>query len=454
MLSASRDAGIGVRRILFSKFGSKLVIRPIPVCIVFCQQKRGMVTEGLVQTDTLGRWTGQRDSVSGIVATVFGASGLVGPHVVSRLARIGSHVIIPYRDDGWNVRELKCMGALGKVNLLPLDMTDESTIRRAVAKSNVVINLIGSEMASRNYSVSDTNIKCTYRIAKIAAEAGNVERFIHLSAEGADVNSEDEFYSSKAQGEEWVRHFFPNATIMRPNVIFGVQDTFIDRIGHLANYSPLIPTYRDGKQKLKPIWVNDVAQCIVNALYDYRSQGQTYHIAGPEIITQKEVTQFVVDFILQGSHIHFDLGIGWKKKAWDLFYKIMFPIWTRVFSRNLLIKFFKNDLLPPESGALTEADLGVVPHTLSDKGRYVLEKHRGERKKSYQEEYGVEHSRMYRNPSRQHPNVDASEPVSRYGENYNNYDGVMPDGSRLPGGVFDWQAWQKKHPVDEYVKRM
>jgi len=452
MLSASRDAGIGVRRLLSSKFGSQLFIRPIPGCVVFIQQKRG-ITEDLIQSDTLGRWTGQRESISGIVATVFGASGLVGPHVVSRLARIGSHVIIPYRDDGWNVRELKCMGALGKVNLLPLDMTDESTIRRAVAKSNVIINLIGSEMASRNYSVSDTNIKCTYRIAKIAAEVGNVERFIHVSAEGADIDSEDEFYSSKAQGEEWVRHFFPNATIMRPNVIFGVQDKFIDRIGHLANYSPIIPTFKGGQQKMQPIWVNDVAQCIINALYDYRSQGKTYHIAGPHVYTQKQINQFVVDFILQSSHMHYDLSSPLRIKLWNLFYKIMFPVWTRFFSRSFLIKFFKHDLLPPESGVLTEADLGVVPHTLSDKGRYVLEKHRGERQLSYKEEYGVR-SRLNRNPIREHPDVDAAEPISRYGENFNHYDGVMPDGSKLPGGVFNWKDWQQKHPVEDYIKRM
>lgn len=454
MLSARRDVGSGMRTLL-SKFGSQPFVQLVPLGII-SQQRRTLVTEEIVSSDTLGRWTGGRESVSGIVATVFGASGLLGPHVVARLARIGSHVIIPYRDDGWNVRELKCMGALGKVNLLPLQMEDESTVHRAVAKSNVIINLIGTDVDTRNYSVTDTNVKCAYRIAKIAAETGNVERFIHVSAEGADVNSESKFYSSKALGEDAVRQFFPNVTIMRPNTIFGLQDKFINRLGHLVNYSPIMPTFMGGGQKLQPIWVNDVAQAIINSLYDFRSQGKTYHISGPEVFTQKEVNEYVVKTCLQSHNMHVDIS---SEKLLNLYGWLLDLLPThgyRLLSKDL-IKRMKTDCLPPQDpDTLTLKDLGVEPHTLADKGRYILEKHIGERQKTYQQEYGVENSRLERNPTLKHPNFDASYPVERYNENLHHYTGVMPDGSKLPGGVFDWDEWQRTHPgaATEHEKRM
>lgn len=452
MLSAGRDAGSGMRRILLSKCGSQKFIPLVPMGVIF-QQRRTLATDDLMSSDTLGRWTGGRESASGIVATVFGASGLVGPHVVTRLARIGSHVIIPYRGDGWNVRELKCMGALGKVNLLPLDMADESTVQRAVAKSNVVINLLGRDFDTRNYTMSDTNVKCTYRIAKCAAATGHCERFIQVSAEGADLNAESEFYSSKAQGEECVREFFPNATVIRPNTIFGVGDKFINRIGHLVNYSPVMPTFLGGVNKMKPIWVNDVAQAIINSLYDYRSQGKTYHISGPEVFTQKQVNQWVIKSVLQEGHYEWDVQsekllnfYGWLlDKLPSHGYRLLTPD---------LIKRMKTDVLPPgDSDVLTEKHLGIEPRTLADRGRYILERHIGDRQKSYQKTYGVEHSRLDRNPWLHHPNYDAAD-IGAYGAYANHFDGVMPDGNKLPNSHFDWEAYQKKHPGMEYEKRM
>lgn len=460
MLSASRGAGCGMQRILRSKFGSQPLARLAPVGI-FSLQKRTMVTDEVIHsTDTLGRWTGGRESMSGIVATVFGAGGLVGKHIVARLARIGSHVIVPYRDDGHKVRELKCLGALGKVNLLPLDMTDEATIQRAVSKSNVVINLIGADVDTRNYSIRDTNVHVAHRIAKISAATGNVERFIHLSAEGADLNSESVFYSSKAEGEEVVRQFFPNATIMRPNTIFGVHDKFISRLGHLCNYTPFMPTFRGGHQKCQPVWVNDVAQSVINSLYDFRSQGKTYHIFGPEKFTQKQLNDYVVETCLNGGNLSVDISSEKLLNFYGWMLDLLPVHGYRLLSKDL-VKRMKTDCVPPTGpDVMTHEHLGVEPSTLADKARFILEGHIGDRRKSYQDHYGVEHSRLNRNPMLRHPDRDAiydnnnPMPTSAYAENTNHYDGVMPDGSRLPNGKFDWEEWQKKNPEMEYVKRI
>jgi len=416
---------------------------------IVSKPKRTLVTDSVMSTTTtLGRWTGGKESVSGIIATVFGASGLLGPHVVSRLARIGSHVICPYRDDGWTVRELKCMGALGKVQLLPLDMTDEETIRRVVAKSNVVINLIGTDLVTRNYGIRDVNVHCTYRIAKAAAAASNVERFIQISAEGANLESESEFLSSKAEGENIVRHFFPNATIIRPNYIFGEMDNFINRWAWICNALPIMPTFMGGKQKFQPVWVNDVAQSVINSLYDYRAQGKTYHISGPEVFTQKKLNKFVMEGILQAGSVHYDISskrllrfIGWALELLPTSYAY------RVISPELITRMQYDIVCPEGPDVLTHKDLGVELHTLQDKGRYIFDKHIGNRTISYQERHGME-SRLNRNPALRHPNFDAQYPRSLYGDWHNDYDGIMPDGTKLPGGIFVWEDYKKKHLPD------
>jgi len=125
-----------------------------------------------------------RQSVSGIVATVFGASGFVGHHVVQHLGEVGAQVIVPYRGDGVQTKELRVMGDLGQVVPMAFDMRDVASIKRVLSRSNVVINLIGSHRDTIHYKMHDTNVKCAHRIAKLAKEAG-VERFVHVSALGA-----------------------------------------------------------------------------------------------------------------------------------------------------------------------------------------------------------------------------------------------------------------------------
>lgn len=148
---------------------------------------------------------GGRQSVSGIVATVFGGSGMLGRFVVNHLGRIGSQVITPYRSaDGMNVRHLKLAGDLGQIVPIPFDMADMDSIRRCVAKSNVVINCIGLRHETVHYSFDDVHAKIAYRLAQVSKAVG-VERFIQISAVGADPKSGSKYFQSKAMGEQNVR---------------------------------------------------------------------------------------------------------------------------------------------------------------------------------------------------------------------------------------------------------
>ncbi|KAF2554022.1 hypothetical protein F2Q68_00033393 [Brassica cretica] len=114
--------------------------------------------------------TGGRSSVSGIVATVFGATGFLGRYLVQQLAKMGSQVLVPFRGSEDNPRHLKLMGDLGQVVPMKFDPRDEDSIKAVMAKANVVINLIGREYETRNFSFQEVNHHMAEKLALVRGQ--------------------------------------------------------------------------------------------------------------------------------------------------------------------------------------------------------------------------------------------------------------------------------------------
>lgn len=317
-----------------------------------------------------------RQSVSGVTATVFGCNGFVGRYVVSRLGRIGSQVVLPYRGDGMNTRHLKTMGDLGQMVFLPMDLTDEDSIRNAVKRSNVVINLVGAAHETVNYSYDDVHVKCTHRIAKICKEAGGVQRFIHVSAAGANLNANSKFLKSKAEGEQVVKDFFPDATIIRPCIIYGDEDKFLNRTAEIINMLPLVPLVGDGEQKMQPIYVQDVAQGIINAMVNSDAPGKTYTLGGPDVYTKREIVSFVSDKINRPecSVVEMPTSIA-KLYARAISF---LPASWRLVSPDDVDQCVDGDNLVNKRD-LTCEDLGFTPTPMTQDGPTGLIRHRGQR---------------------------------------------------------------------------
>lgn len=235
---------------------------------------------------------GGRHSVSGIVATVFGASGLLGFDTVCALGRIGSQVIVPYRGDGMNIRELKLAGELGQIVPIPCDIANEESVRATLQRSNVVVNCLGRAYETPNYTYHDAHVKITYRLCKLAKEAG-VERWIQMSCIGADSNSESALHRSKGEQEAVVRQFFPDATFLRCAPVYGLRDRYINWFATLGPRFIALPVWNDGQQLLQPIEVGDVSRCVVAALCTDDSLGQTYELGGPDVFTYKTLVALV-----------------------------------------------------------------------------------------------------------------------------------------------------------------
>jgi NADH dehydrogenase len=198
-------------------------------------------------------------------------------------------------------------------------------VERAIKGSDAVINLVG---------ILKGNFDLVHRVgagnvARAAAEAG-AEAFVQVSAIGADPESDSRYGRSKGEGEQAVRAAFPSATIVRPSVVFGQEDAFVNRFAALARMLPVIPVLR-GKWRLQPVHAADVGRAIALAALDPRSHGgKTYELGGPQTMTMMELTRFIAERTGRGSKNIADIpdpvgrmiarGGGWLPAApitWD-----------------------------------------------------------------------------------------------------------------------------------------
>lgn len=235
------------------------------------------------------RGTGGRSSFNGVVATVFGSTGFMGRYVCNKLGRIGSQLILPYRADHYEALRLKLAGDLGQVLFTPYHLCDEKSIYNAVKHSNVVINLVGRDWETKNFSFQDVHVDGARRLARISKQAG-VEKFIHLSSLNSTPHPEpimtkegSKWLKSKYYGELAVREEFPDAIIFRPSDIYGQEDRFLRYYAHMwRRQFRGMPLWYSGERTVKqPVHCSDVAQGIVNAIKDPDSQGQVYQAVGP-----------------------------------------------------------------------------------------------------------------------------------------------------------------------------
>ncbi|KAF9577274.1 NADH-ubiquinone oxidoreductase 40 kDa subunit, partial [Lunasporangiospora selenospora] len=171
---------------------------------------------------------GGRSSTNGHVVTVFGCTGFLGRYLVNRLARDGSHVIVPYRDED-DMRHLKVMGDLGKIIPMEIHLRNKDSLEAAIRHSDTVYNLLGRDYETKNFSFSDVHVDAAGVLAELS-QKHDVDRFIQISSLNADINSSSRFLSTKAQGEDLVRSIIPSATIVRPAVMYGQEDRFLARL--------------------------------------------------------------------------------------------------------------------------------------------------------------------------------------------------------------------------------
>ena len=215
---------------------------------------------------------------------VLGGTGFVGRHVCEQLVRAGQRVTVPTRraSHGAHVQTLPGLTVLETRSL------DEAALMQLMAGHDAVINLIAVLHGDRA-KFEQVHVQLPERIAHTMHHAG-VQRLVHVSALGADLQGPSSYQRSKAGGEVVLQSAGLDLTVLRPSVIFGAEDKFLNLFADLQQVFPFMPLAGSSTQ-FQPVWVNDVAAAIVRCLQDHHTIGQIYEACGPEIFTLGELVQ-------------------------------------------------------------------------------------------------------------------------------------------------------------------
>jgi NADH dehydrogenase len=229
------------------------------------------------------------------IITIVGGTGFLGRYVVKLLAAQGYQIRVLAREVE-SALPLKTAGDPGQIALISADITRPESLEGKLDNSYAVINLVGILFERGRQTFSGVHEKGPAKLAELAAKAG-AERFVHVSSLGADIASKAKYARTKAAGETAVQSTFPQATILRPSILFGPEDNFFNQFACMASLSPVLPLFGGGKNKFQPIYVMDVAQAIVACLEREDVQGKIYELGGPDIFTFRQILEFICQTI-------------------------------------------------------------------------------------------------------------------------------------------------------------
>ena len=192
------------------------------------------------------------------LVTVFGGSGFLGRRIVEHLAAAGHDVRVGVRHPD-RAAFLRRLDADGRIELVHADVWDEATVTRAVEGAASVINTVGHYVEKGGTTFDRIHGEGALHVARQTKQEGAL-RLIHISGLGADPGSDSPYVRARGIGESLVKEAFDGVTILRPGVIFGPGDSFLNRLAALARQSPVLPLFGTGGTRLQPVFVRDVAE--------------------------------------------------------------------------------------------------------------------------------------------------------------------------------------------------
>lgn len=228
-------------------------------------------------------------SLSGQLVTIFGGSGYIGNYVAQALLQRGARIRLasraPHKAQG-----LKPLANLGQLQFLPCDITREDHVAAALDGADFAVNLVGAFAGDLGALMGEA----PGTIARLAAAKG-VRAIVHISAIGPDANSTAAYARAKALGEERVLAGYPKATILRPSIVFGPDDNFLNLFGGMIEMLPVLPVFGPDV-KLQLVYADDVAEAVAIALeHPDQHGGHIYELGGPEQLTMMDIHERIAE---------------------------------------------------------------------------------------------------------------------------------------------------------------
>ena len=221
---------------------------------------------------------------------IFGGSGQIGRNLIRKLTKNNYRVTIVTRNIHQKSYKIKTQANAGYIDIVEANIFDEKKIRNLFKKADICINLIGILFEKKGVNTfKNIHSILPSLLAKLCKEY-NLKHFIHLSALGINDSTDSDYAKSKLEGERNVLKNFPIATILRPSVVYSVDDNFTTNFMTLLNRLPIFPLYYEGKTKFAPIHCSDLTDIIYYVIFK-NVYSKIVECVGPEIMSFKELLE-------------------------------------------------------------------------------------------------------------------------------------------------------------------
>jgi len=284
------------------------------------------------------------------IVAVFGGSGFIGRHTVSALAKAGYRVRVAVRHPNLGMHVLPA-GDIGQIEIRKTNVREPAEVAAALRGAEAAVNLVGVLYERGHQNFGEVHVEAAEAIAR-AAKAEDVKTLVHISAIGANPNADAAYARSKGEGEARVRAAFPEATVLRPSIVFGPEDDFFNRFAAMARMSPVLPLIGGGHTKFQPVFVGDVAAAILKSIEDPATHGRIYELGGPGVYSFKELMEFILKVIGRKRLL---VPVPYALATFEAFF---LQFWPKPLLTPDQVILLKSDNAVAK-GALTLGDLGI-----------------------------------------------------------------------------------------------
>ena len=290
---------------------------------------------------------------------IFGGSGQIGRNLIRKLTKSNFRVTVVTRNIHQKSYIIKTQANAGYVDIVEAKIFDEEKIRDLFKKADICINLIGI-LFEKKKGNTFSNIHTVFPslLAKLCKEY-NIKHFIHLSALGINEATDSKYALSKLEGENKVLKNFPLATILRPSIVYSVDDNFTTNFMTLLNRLPAFPLYYQGETKFAPIHCSDLTDTIQYVISN-NIYSKIIECVGPEIITFKEIIKKLL-YLIGKKRILLPMPLSVAEFSARFFEIMPKPLLTR--DQLKLLRY--NNI--PSGKYKTNSDIGIPSIRFFDK---------------------------------------------------------------------------------------
>lgn len=291
------------------------------------------------------------------LVTIVGGSGFLGRYIARRMAKAGWRVRVAVRRPHEAVF-VRTYGVVGQVEPVMCNIRDDESVRAVMRGADAAVNCVGTFDKGGKNNFDAVQNKGADRIGRIAKEEG-VRRLVHVSAIGADTESDTLYGKSKGQGEAAILDAFPEAVILRPSVLFGAEDSFFNRFAGMTRFGPILPVV-GASTKFQTVWVDDVAAAAEMGVKGTAAPG-IYELGGPDVNTFRELMQQMLE-VIHRRRLIFNIpfwAASIMASVMEFVQTITFGLVPPQITRDQ-VQSLKSDNVVSD-GVKTFADLGIDP---------------------------------------------------------------------------------------------